>query len=131
MMCKVSRRAFRFLVVFSELFPFVSALVLSKVPALIPIDHSKLVFESSEYLINIVVVINFLLGGVVSIGLFMFKKWSQPAAIITTCIGLCVYCFYSYFADTGFKVAGDQLSALMAGALISLAYFSSVAEEFR
>jgi hypothetical protein len=129
-MCEISRGLFRRLVAFAAVFPLMSALVLSRLSSGIPVEHSALRIAGSDNWISAIVAGNLLLGMVASIGLYWFKKWSRPVAIFTTGVGLCLYCFYTYFLDTGIKIAADQLSTLVAGAVISLAYCSNIAREF-
>ena len=53
-------------------------------------------------------------------------------ACFAVSIGLSVvlYAMSSYFVDSGVKVASDWLSALLGGAVLSIAYFSPIANRF-
>ena len=121
---------FRFFVILSAVLPIVSSVVVPVFVAPLPTQHSQLIFPESESIINVLMLLNLLLSVLVTIGLCMFWRWSRVAALVNIVTSLIMYSMFAYFVDSGLKVAVDQLATLLGGAVVCLAYFSSIAENF-
>ncbi len=64
-------------------------------------------------------------------GLFFLRKWGRWLGLWTTIAMLAVIPFFGPSLSSGFGTAMMQLSAILWGAVLTLAYFSSMGPEFR
>ncbi len=130
-MRKVTPFGFRLLILLSAITALTSSLlipVLSLPPAL---SHTELLFPQMAIVFNFIVGFNFLLGLAATVGLFMFWHWSRAAAIISYFLTFLSYSMSAYFTDAGIKVALDSSSMFLGGVVLSMAYYSEIAERFR
>jgi len=98
-------------------------------PAL-PLKHSELLSPALEPIFLGLAATNFLLGLATTVGLYSFKPWSRPASLLIIGLAVVSYSMNVYFLDAGLKVASDWLATLLIGAVLSMAYFSPIAERF-
>ena len=126
----VSTFAFRILVVLSAVMALGGSWLNSIFLPALPVQHSALVFPDSNLLFGMIGVLNLLLGLTTTVGLCLFWRWSRPASLVSIGLSVVLYAMSSYFVDSGVKVASDWLSGLLGGAVLSIAYFSPIANRF-
>ena len=78
------------------------------------------------YINNALAVINIL----ALIGLLFFKKWSRTLFFTVTCISILLGPFQGFSITAGYETSIGYISVLCEGAILYMAYFSSVASEF-
>lgn len=65
-----------------------------------------------------------------AVGLFIFNRWARTLFLVLTAFGIAVGPFMGWSVQTGFETSINQLAILCDGAVIFMAYFSSVRDEF-
>ena len=70
------------------------------------------------------------IGVVAFIGLFLFKRWARPLAGVSVFLGLGLYLLSTHFVVSGLVTAMGQVSDLMFGAALAMAFSSPVRELF-
>lgn len=68
---------------------------------------------------------------VISIGLFFFVPVSRTAFLVMTVFGLLMSIFSGYRIQTPYEIVLNNTIALFDGAIISIAYLTSVSNRFR
>jgi hypothetical protein len=126
----ISPFMFRLLVVLSAVLPLSSGLLNNLFLPSLPIGHSALVFEDTRIIFLILGFLNLFLGIATTIGLCLFRRWSRSVSLFSIALGVINYSMCSYFVDSGIKVAVDSLSTLLGGGVITMAYFSPIANRF-
>ena len=126
----ISPTAFRILVVLSAVLAVGSALLNPIFLPPLPIAHSALVYPGSELAFGALGALNLLLGLATTVGLCLFRRWARPASLVGIALSVVSYALSAYFVDSGVKVAVDWLSALLGGAVLSIVYFSPLADRF-
>ena len=96
----------------------------------LPIERSRLRDPSFGGVFYFIATANLILGIVSTIGLCLFKRWARITTIVGTLIGLILYPFASYFISTGLKASTDSLALLLDGAVITLSFWSPLAQRF-
>jgi hypothetical protein len=77
------------------------------------------------------IAIALLIGTIVAtIGLYRFRPWAPRLTLITTALTLLLTPFLGTFTQSGVAVALMELSSLLWGAVLSIAYFSPLANRF-
>ncbi|MDQ6435572.1 hypothetical protein RB623_16055 [Mesorhizobium sp. LHD-90] len=66
----------------------------------------------------------------ITIGLCLFARWSRPAALALTALGLAAIAFSDPSANDGYVEALSELSSLLTGAVLAAAYWSPVGRLF-
>lgn len=130
-MKKVTPFGFRLLTLLSAIIALVSSLLIPAFLPPLPFNHTELIFPQTVIAFNCIVGFNFLLGLAATVGLLMFWRWSRSAAIISYILTFLSYSMSAYFVDAGIKVALDATSIFLGGAVLSMAYYSEIAQRFR
>ena len=64
------------------------------------------------------------------IGLFWFRSWARSLSLYSTLTGFFVLPFYGASLESGIENMLGEASATLWGAILTLAYFSTVSEQF-
>ena len=132
----MSPTIFRSLIIFSVLLGIASAAIDSIVPDLIPDSLTKAyenvptptLFENSLWLAFLVILL--LLATVSTVGMLFFKRWARMLSLYTNVLGYVMYPFFGITLASGWANAFSELSAAIWGAVLAIAYFSSLSERF-
>ena len=90
------------------------------------------VSESSLALVQFAFAIAILICLVASsVGLYLFRSWGRPLAVGTTLAGVALLPFAGAVADSGLASAMAELSSMLWGAVLAVAYFSSLSKNFK
>ena len=65
-----------------------------------------------------------------TIGLYLFARWSRPAALAITALGLAAVAFTTPSPSDSFMEAASELASLLNGATLAAAYWSPVGRLF-
>lgn len=130
-MKKVTPFGFRLLTLLSAVIALFSSLLVPVFLPPLPCNHTELIFPQTVIVFKFIVGFNLLLGLAVTVGFLMFWRWSRLAAIISYILTFLSYSMSAYFTDAGLKVALDASSIFLGGVILSMAYYSEIAERFR
>lgn len=64
------------------------------------------------------------------VGLYLFRPWARPLAVITTALGLLLYPILGPNLSSGWSQLFSELSSTLWGVSLALAYFSPLKEHF-
>lgn len=59
---------------------------------------------------------------VVTVGLYRFRRWSRPALLISTVLGLVVQAIYGPYVESGVSSALDDALVLLGGIIMALVF---------
>jgi hypothetical protein len=132
----MSPTIFRSLIIFSVLLDIASAAVDAIVPNLIPSSLTQ-AYEnvptpaiSGNPLWLALLVVLLLMVLVSAFGLLFFKRWARMLSLYTTGFVFVIYPFFGITLASGWANAFTELSATIWGAVLAIAYFSSLSERF-
>lgn len=129
---------FRALLVFSVVTGLAAAFIDALFPALLP-EALSAAWEKDppfdptpEYLwLWIAVLVPWLVASTVStIGLFFFRHWARPLALVVATLGLAISPLFGPGLSSGWSNALLEASFLSWGAVLALSYFSPLSERF-
>ena len=84
-----------------------------------------------EYWPSIAFLCAFLVSSIAGfVGLLLFRNWGRALSLWTTLIGLCIYPFLGSYVTSSAASTLSELGATLWGAVLALAYFSSLAAHF-
>lgn len=132
----MSPTIFRSLIIFSVLLGIASAAIDAIVPNLIPSSLAQAyenvptpaIFDNPLWLAFLVVFL--LLASASTLGLLFFKRWARMLSLYTTVFGYVIYPFLGLTLASGWANALSEVSATIWGAVMAIAYFSSLSERF-
>ena len=132
----MSPTIFRSLIIFSVLLGIASAAVDAIVPNLIPSSLTQAyenvptpaIFENPLWLAFFVALL--FMSLVSTLGLLFFKRWARMLSLYSTVLVYAIYPFSGITLASGWANALTELSATIWGAVLAIAYFSSLSERF-
>ena len=132
----MSPTIFRILIIFSFLLGIASAAIDFIIPNLIPSSVTQaylnvptpVLFENPLGLAFLAALL--LLASVSTIGLLFFKRWARMLSLYTTVLGFSLYPFFGLTLASGWASALSELSTTIWGAVLAIAYYSSLSERF-
>jgi membrane-bound metal-dependent hydrolase YbcI (DUF457 family) len=131
-------RQFRILLIAAILVGIIGALIDLVIPSLVP--ESLLKAQELEdnslldaHLLSIGgTVIALLIASIAAtVGLYRFRPWAPRFTLVTTALTLLLTPFLGAFTQSGVAVALMELSSMLWGAVLSVAYFSPLANRFK
>lgn len=134
----MSPNAFRGLIVCSVLFAVAAGVVDALCPSLIPQsvvaalekETATSIFETNPFAF-LAFSLPWLIAVLAStIGLLFFKPWARPMALYSTLFGFISYSFLSPELSSPVASALTEASAMTWGAILALAYYSPLRENF-
>lgn len=134
----MSPTAFRSLIISSVLFTVAAGIVDALCPSLIPQSIASALekevettfFETHPF-ISLAVLLPWLMAALASIiGLLLFKRWARPTALYSTLLGFVLYPLFGPDLSSAIASALTDASCLTWGAVLALAYYSSLSEHF-
>ena len=132
----MSPTIFRSLIILYVLLGIASAAIDSIVPNLIPSLLAQAyenvptpaIFDHPLWLAFLVVIL--LLAAVSTFGLLFFKRWARMLSLYTTVLGYVIFPFFGLTLASGWATLLSELSATIWGAVLAIAYFSSLSGRF-
>lgn len=130
--------AFRILIVSSVLFAVIAGLVDALCPSFIPEsvvtalekEAETSIFEIYPF-ISLAILMPWLIAVFAStIGLLLFKPWARPIALYSTLFGFVFYSLFGSELSSSVASALTDASAMAWGAILALAYYSPLRENF-
>jgi urea transporter len=128
---------FRALVVGSLALGMLGAVVDVMFPGLIPEELREAESDLTDELSTIPTMLAggsavaaLVLGVVSAIGPLMFRRWGRTLALVATAAGLAAYPFIGYVLMSGVGLGLYELSSVMWGAVLALAYCSTISDRF-
>ena len=135
----MSPNTFRFLVVLSVLLDFASAFLDTLFPGLIPSSIAQ-AFENeplaiplegwvwhAALVLAVTVVILYIVGAV---GLCFFKRWARSFFLYLTVLTFAFYPILGVIVSSTWSGALSDMSSLLSGGILALAYYSPLRERF-
>ena len=121
---------FRALVLLSFILPVGGTLLDTLILADIPVARSELAAHESTIAFVVLGVLNWLVAVVSTIGLLLYRSWARPLSLLGVLLGVVLYMFMTYFISSGVMTAVTWIGSLLGGAVIALAYCSSISTGF-
>ena len=130
-------RTYRFLLVGSLVLGVVGAVFDILFPSALPSAFSQ-AQEAQDVSLSIATILFggiagliILVGGIAStVGLYLFRPWAPRLALATTALGILVVPAFGAMALSGWAMAITELSSTLWGAVLAIAFFSSLSERF-
>ena len=129
---------FRALLIASLIFSALGAVIDTVFPGLLPEPFSKALQLQDEaiagpWVYALLALALLLLAALVAsvVGLYLFRPWSRPLAVGMTIVAVVLVPFFGAVAESGIASAAMELSSLLWGAVLAVAYFSPLAETFK
>lgn len=129
-MLTINSRLFRILVLLSLVLPVGGTLIDTLFLHELSTHNTDLASEESTLLFAALGVLNWIVAIVSTVGLWLFRSWSRPLALVGVALGVALYLLSSYFVTSGVATAITWVGSLIGGAVLALAYYSSIAARF-
>ena len=128
---------FRVLLVSSVLIAIIAGTIDFIVPNAVPEELAQAQKKYDESLAtsnSIAFTLLITLAGILSVGstvgLYMFKSWARPLAILATAFGLFMFGVFEANVYSGWAMALNEMASMLWGSVIAAAYFSPLKDRF-
>lgn len=133
----MSRQNFRILIVLSWLLAIVTVVISSATEIFLPselkgyLDAQKNTpITASESIKFIFAIVYIIFSFVISVGLFLFKRWAKTLLLLSYAIGALLLLAFGPYVQTGLVDSLEYLGNILNGIILALVYFSPVSRMF-
>jgi hypothetical protein len=130
-------RQFRALLVASVLVALLGLLIDSLLPSFVPesVRNAELEAMPSELTLAVIAggvigVLSILLAIGALVGLFLFRRWGRILGVAAPLVALATYPILGFVINSGFAAISYEISSMLWGAVLAIAYFSSLSGLF-